>query len=295
MSRPKIGKPGSGGRSRKNYFSIENGSNVYGILPPLFDLAEDRKWSQFHRVEFGYKNSEGYMRPFISPRVVNRNTNMVEVESAAHLKRTELKEKYEELKTNIPKALKAGKLSKEEAKEMLDKAKADVKRYNLESKHYLNVINQEGEIGLLKIPNMAMKSLRSLKKELDAKGKDLIPYEEDGTGLYVNFYREGKRLDTTYNVSVVQKTVTVDGEQYEKDVKWELTGAILDRLNEEAFELDKLFPEPSTEEVERIVNEGPTAVDEILNRNSKRPEPKRENGEAEKKVKQRSEAVAEDK
>lgn len=293
MSRPKIGKPNSGERKRKKYFAIEDGSNVYGILPPLFDLADKGSWSMFHRVEFGYKNSEGYMRPFISPRKVNKD-RMVEVESAAHLKRVEIEDAFKKLKDVIPGLLKSGKLTKEEAKEKLDEMKKKVKRYNLESKHYMNAINSKGEIGLLKIPNRAMQGLRSLLKELKAKGKQMIPYEEDAQGLYINLHREGRGLDTVYTVSVVQKTVEVDGEQYEKDQKWTLSGDILDRLEGEAFQLENLFPTPTPEEVERIVKEGPTAVDEILNRNlSKDSETK--NTTAEQKVEQRAEAVAEDK
>jgi hypothetical protein len=268
MSRPKIGKPGSGDRKKKNYFSIEDGSNVYGILPPLFDLADDGKWSEFHRVEFGYKNSEGYMRPFLSPRVINFKTKMVEVESAAHVKRTELKEQFDSFKKNLPDLIKSGEISKGDAEDQLKELKGAVIRYNLESKHHLNVINQEGEIGLLKIPNRAMQGLRSLMKELRTKGKEVIPYEEDASGLYINFHREGRGLDTVYTVSVVQKTVEVEGEQYEKDVKWTLSESVIDRLNDEAFELNKLYPAPSAEEVERIVNEGPAAVDELLSRNN---------------------------
>ncbi|MHA1675946.1 MAG: hypothetical protein ACTSU6_02095, partial [Candidatus Njordarchaeales archaeon] len=80
----KVGKTKYGGG--KKVFKLKDGDNVYRILPPLGKLADAGRYSQYYRVEWGYKNSKGQNRPFQDCRVVNRSNNMVEVESPSHLK-----------------------------------------------------------------------------------------------------------------------------------------------------------------------------------------------------------------
>ena len=292
MSRPDIGKSNLGGeRKKKNYFKIKDGNNIYRILPAMFDLAANGRWSLFHRVEFGYVNSEGRMKPFISPRVVTRD-GMVEVESAAHLNRLKLKDEFETLKQTIKQGLDAGTITKDEAKAALDEQKDLIRRYNLDSKHYMNVVNENGEIGLLKIPNTAKKALQPILDKLKSEGVD--PMSVDNGRLF-NFHRTGKSLDTVYTVSVVTDTINhPELGKVEKAKVSVLGDALLDRLNDEAFKLDQLFPTPSAEEVERIVNEGPNAVDEILAPKKASAVESVTNKVAEQKVAARTEAVAED-
>lgn len=289
MSRPAIGKSNfSGGSKKKNYFNIKDGDNIYRILPAMFDLAASGTWSKFYRVEFGYKNSDNRMRPFLSPRVVNKD-KMVEVESAAHLYRVQLKEEFEKLKTTIKEGLESGTISKTEAKTALDEQKALVKQFNLDSKHYMNVINENGEIGLLKIPNRAMQQLRPLLKKLEEEGVDPLSVDN---GRWFNFNRQGTSLDTTYSISVVKEKVHVEGHgELEKPKVHILSDSILDRLSTEAFKLNDLFLAPSADEVARIVEEGPKAVDEILSKKSDDSAPQKS---AEERVEQRTEAIAED-
>jgi len=292
MSRPQIGNSNLGGeRKRKNYFKIKDGNNIYRILPAMFDLAAKGRWSMFHRVEFGYLNTEGRMKPFISPRVVSRE-GMVEVESAAHLNRIKLKDEFETLKQTIKQGLEAGTITKDEAKEAIKEQTDLIKRYNLDSKHYMNVVNENGEIGLLKIPNSAKKALQPILDKLKDEGVDPMSVEN---GRLFNFHRTGKSLDTVYTVSVV--TDTIDHPELGKVKKEKvsvLSDALLDRLNDEAFKLDQLFPTPSAEEVDRIVNEGPSAVDEILAPKKSSAAANVANKVAEAKVEARTEAVAED-
>ena len=292
MSRPPIGKSNLGGEyKKKKYFNIKDGNNIYRILPAMFDLAGKGKWSLFHRVEFGYLNSDGRMKPFISPRVITRE-GMVEVESAAHLSRIKLKEEFETLKQTIKEGMENGTITKDEAKDALEEHKALVKRYNLDSKHYMNVVDENGVIGLLKIPNRAKQALQPVLDKLKSEGVD--PMSVDN-GRFFNFHRSGKSLDTVYTVSVVKNVIDhPELGKVEKDKVSILSDAVLDRLNDEAFKLDQLFPTPSAEEVGRIVTEGPSAVDEILVPKKASAVENVTNKTAEAKVEARTEAVAED-
>jgi hypothetical protein len=237
-------------RTQRNYFKLNDGDNVFRILPPLFEMADEGRWSMFYKLEYGYKDSQGRIKPFQDVRVVNRKTKMVEVESAAHLKREALKAKYEQLK-----AAKAD-------ENTLNKMKELVMNYNLDSKHYLNVITLDGKIGLLKIPYTAKQALQVEIDALKAKGVDPLSVDQ---GRFFVFNKSGKGLDTLYTVKILKEQVnTAEYGMLERDVVHKLTDDIINRLEKEAFKLQNLFPKISAEEVERIVNEGPTAVDEIL-------------------------------
>lgn len=237
-------------RTQRNYFKLNDGDNVFRILPPLFEMADEGRWSMFYKLEYGYKDSEGRIKPFQDVRVVNRKTKMVEVESAAHLKREALKAKYEQLK-----AAKADEAT-------LNKMKELVMNYNLDSKHYLNVITLDGKIGLLKIPYTAKQALQVEIDALKGKGVDPLSVEQ---GRFFVFNKSGKGLDTLYTVKILKEQVnTAEYGTLERDVVHKLTDDIIKRLEKEAFRLDNLFPKPTAAEVERIVNEGPTAVDQIL-------------------------------
>src|SRR5690606_28568454 len=104
-------------------------------------------------------------RPFADCRVTNYKTKMVEVESAAFVKSAKLK------------AMLAGLKEKEKAGEVVDpnmlkKAEEMVQTYNIEGKHYVNAVNLQGEIGLLKIGAKAKQLLEEEMKKLVAKGVD---------------------------------------------------------------------------------------------------------------------------
>src|SRR5271155_5530075 len=102
----KIGKARYGSSvSQRKYFKLKDGEQAFRILPPLGELADAGRWSVFHSVHYGYKTSDGKQKPFLSPEVKNRKTNMVEVQDAAKERIETLKAKYEEAKKSGNKAV----------------------------------------------------------------------------------------------------------------------------------------------------------------------------------------------
>lgn len=253
----KIGKAKFG--ANKKFFKIEDGDNVYRILPPLGALADRGEWSKYYRIEWGYKNTEGRTKIFQDCRVVNRESGMVEVESAAHVRRMELKKQLEDATA----AFKEGKISQDEVM----KIRNLTRRFNLEAKHHVNAVNLRGEIGLLKIGHNAKKALDAQIKRLREQGVDAIGVEN---GVYFNIYRSGVGRDTVYQVTPYTEQVEaeVNGEirMIEQRKTHTMDAAFQARLDSEAFELDNLYPMPTPEEVERIVKEGPEAVDSMIAR-----------------------------
>ncbi len=258
----KIGSAKYGGGKKK--FTPKNGDNIYGILPPMGELADAGRWSVYYRVEWGFKDSDGKLKPFQDVRVVNRQTGMVDVESAAHLQRGQLIKNKEDLLA----LFKAGQATQDQVKDATDL----VKRYNLDCKHYMNVITPTGEIGTLKIGHKAKLALDAAIQALRDQGVEPIGM----TGVYFNINRfipknaAGKEVyrDTTYTVTPYNENVQADvnGQTVTVQQRKEyiLTDAIISRLPSEAEELSKLFPVVTAEDVQRFVTEGATAVDEIL-------------------------------
>lgn len=257
-----FGKAKFGGTSR-TWFKLKDGESTYRILPPMGNLGEDGKWSVFYSIHYGYRNSKDEMRTFQSPLVKNNKTKMIEVPDAALARIDQLKAKLDEAK-------KAG--NKELQEQLLKLVGGTKSRYNLDSHHYLNVIDLQGNIGILKLRHRAKTALDATIKKLRDAGVDPLDPE---TGRYFTFSRSGMGLDTLFQVSVYKKKMVIQGVG---EVEQEVVHSIDDDLArrclvvnkdgsytyKEAARLDTLFKRPTSEEVSRIVLEGAKAVDEIL-------------------------------
>jgi hypothetical protein len=251
-SEVKLGKPKYEG-SKKNYFAFKKDQNTFilRILPPMGDLAEKGKWSVYHRVEFGYKGTDDRMFPFLSPRVINFNTKMVEVESEAHRRR-------EQIKTQAAQAKDAGNTALEE------QCKTMLRKYNQDSKHYMNVVDLQGNVGLFKIGHKGFLALNAAIDKLRGEGVDPIGVEN---GRYFVFSRTGRGLDTLFTVTEYKQKQEIDnnGQKLVVDAPFphSINESIMNKLATDAFELDKVYPTVTPEEEHRIVHGGPEGVDEV--------------------------------
>ena len=251
----KVGKASyNKGFTKKNWFKMKDGDNVYRILPPLFDFAEKGKWSEFYKIEYGYTNSQGQIKPFPCNRVVNPKTKMVEVECPACVKREALKIEIETLKE----AFRNKKITQQQLKEEVEARRS----FNLDSKHYVNAIDLNGTIGLLKIPYKAKKSLDAEIDKLRDQGIDPLSVE---TGRFFIFNRSGIMLDTLYSVSVYSQTINhPELGTVKKEINHVLDDATLAKLETEAFDLSKIFKKLSDEQIKDIVENGAEGVDRAL-------------------------------
>ena len=258
-----FGKAKFGGSGR-NWYKLKDGQNgPYRILPPMGDLREDGRWSSFYSIHYGYKNSAGEMRTFQSPQIKNRKTKMIEVPDAAL-------DRINQLKGKLDAAKAAGDTSL--VTKLLELVGGKKSRYNLDSNHYMNVIDLQGNIGILKIRHRAKLALDALIKQLRDQGIEPLSPE---AGRFFTFSRSGMGMDTIYQVSVYKEKLNVEGVgNVERDVVHAITTDLAKRCcvrNEngtytykEAGRLDRLFKTPTAEQVARFVTEGETAIDEIL-------------------------------
>lgn len=258
-----FGKAKFGGNKR-NWWKLKDGDNgPYRILPPIGNLQEEGRWSVYYKLHYGYRNSKNEMRTFESPEVKNYKTKMIDVPDAALDRINQLKAKLEE-------AQKAGDTNMVE--QLLKLVGGKKSRYNLDSNHYMNVMDLQGNIGILKIRHRAKLALDAVIKTLRDNGIEPLDPE---TGRWFTFSRSGTGRDTVYQASVYKKKFNIEGVgPVEQDLIHTITPEIAKRCfvirkdgtfeYKEAARLDTLYKKPTAEEVERIVKEGPKAVDEIL-------------------------------
>ena len=248
-------------QSKKNYFSFKKNQNTFilRVLPPMGNLADAGKWSIYHRVEFGYTGTDGKLRPFLSPRVVNYG-GMVEVESEAHKRREMIKEQQAQAKRAGNSAL------VEQCTKMLQK-------YNQDAKHHMNVIDLQGNIGLFKIGHKGFQALKAEVDRLRSEGVDPIGVDN---GRFFVFGRSGTGRDTLYTVNEYkqkQEIATPSGKVTAMvDFPHSINDSVMTKLSTDAFELDKIYPTVTPEEERRIVHEGAAAVDEILGNKKQKTE-----------------------
>ena len=248
----KIGSP-KYEQVKRNYFSFKKNQNTFilRVLPPMGNLADSGKWSIYHRVEFGYTGTDGKLKPFLSPRVVNFK-GMVEVESEAHKRRELIKAQQAQAKKDGDNAL-------------VEKSTKMLQKYNQDAKHHMNVIDLQGNIGLFKLGHKGFQALKAEVDRLRSEGVEPIGIEN---GRFFVFSRNGSGRDTLYTVTEYkqkQEITTPSGRVTAMvDFPHTITDSIMNKLATDAFELDKIYPSVTPEEERRIVHEGATAVDEIL-------------------------------
>lgn len=262
-----IGNPGQGQKKKKNYFYIKQGKQSFRILPPLGNLAKTGVWSKYYEVHFGYKNNDGFMRPFQSCEVKSKDRKMIEIDDPAteRLKRLEsqLKEVQERLKTNPSAQL------REVAVRLEKLVGFEDGQFDLQKGHYVNAINDKGEIGLLKLKHKEKLALEEARKAIQAKySLDPIGVE----GAYIEFSKSGRSFDTL--ISAVG-AMEIQADQSERLKRHNLLQdeVVKNRLSEDAFELDNLYVAPSREDILAMVTayekndlEGQQAVTEVFRR-----------------------------
>lgn len=233
------------GFTQKKYFKLKDGASTFRILPPMDEMGNTGKgkdWSKFYKVHYGYKNSEGKLRVFQSTLVVNKKTKMIEVPDAADQRIKDLKAKLEEAKDSGNKAVveKLGKL-----------VSGQKPMYNLDGNHYVNAIDSQGNIGVLKLRHRAMKALEDEIKKLEKKGIDPLSLKN---GREFVFTRSGSGLDTTFKVDVGQEELEIEGVgKVNRDKVSNVTDDQLARTENECADLSKLFKLVSSDDIERIV------------------------------------------
>lgn len=227
-------------KTKKNYWSIKDGDQTYRILPASGSLSSDpRRWNVYYAIHYGYVGSDGKMFPFTSCEKKNWSTKMVEIPDAA-------KERIEKMEGKLKAAEAAG----DDA--TVNKLKPLLKKFNMEKKYHLNVVDLQGNIGTLKVGKRTIDALELLMK----KGKDQgIDYLAPDTGAYITFTRSGNGNNTLHTVELYRRD--------DKPVFHKIDTAFIQRFTTQGSDLATLYSRPTSEEIKQMVEVGATAVDAV--------------------------------
>lgn len=231
-----------GGYQKTEYFKLEGGKdNVYRVLPPIFSLADQGKWAQYHATHSIWIDKRPYHFACIEER--DRDKNII-VECPFCAQRRAAEAKLETVKAN---------LTKEQIEAF---TKAHIDPFKVDKKFYLNVINQANVPGLLDLGVKAFEALRGLLKGFyDKNGIDAT---SANNGYFLNFKKnqayKGDR-NTTYSVEFYQNAHRDDhGNIVVRYVNHTITPELINEMSVKSKDLATLFTRISKAEIEMLVN-----------------------------------------
>lgn len=231
---------------KKNYYKQVDGDVIFRIIPPLEQFTDNpRDWAKFHSVVFGFKNTQGKIRAFESTLVEKYDnetkTRTVETPCPAVDFINNLKDKLEE-------AEKAGNTA---AVAKLNTLVGMMGVYSVDRNYHMNVIDLQGNIGILKIRSKAKAELDKAIEKLKAKGVNPLSLDN---GRFFVFSRSGRGGLTNYQVTEYKESVERDGETLDKSVVHKITPELLAKINEEAVDLaNGITTKLTVSEIQKIV------------------------------------------
>jgi hypothetical protein len=222
-----------------NWFYIEdNKPNVYRVLPPLKSLAALGKYAKYYRVHRNLRGSDGKQKPFICVEEMDMKTKII-------TRHCPLCDRVRELEANLKQAEMAG-ASKEQLKEMRMKVIFPLQN---EGKYYLNVVNQEGRMGVIAIGSKHFQAFQALAKELDKTGLDVTGMQ----GIYLNFKKTTQFKGDKQAVLQVEPYLAAGADGSFRYVTHEITQDVMNRLERETADLGNLFKQLSVEQIAAIL------------------------------------------
>lgn len=252
ISEPSYDKPG-----RKKTFKIVDGKQLYRILPPCFEAAKEQLWSVYEAVHWGTQTSRG-VRPF---RCICRKRNKMVVQPCPKCDQIALKL---ELKEKLEAENVAKKIVGKAAEKILAPVQEWLDMNNLDKKHWVNAINEAGEIGRLGLG-------QKFKEQLDARNKEILD-KSKGTinpvgrnGVWYEFERTGNYKSGNLGFVVAVATEEDDSGNMKRKLHT-LTPDLIERMKKEAWDLKNMYPTLNEEQIQRLVDNAgdPTVADEVF-------------------------------
>ena len=256
---PFFGKPKYGNRSGwKNFYVEEDKPNIYRPSPPVKSLAAKGEWARFYRNHWGYyiqpkDNADGKPQPRTFECIYKENyrTKMV-TQDCPECDLIEVKrDEYEQLKKRAI----AGGASEEAADAGLGPLLTWIKQHNNDGKWHIIAKNEKNEWGILHLPHKLKQALDDKISKLQAEGIDPL---DPARGVWFNFGRTGKRIQTRYSVEVVMVSEIINGKSYSTIKEAPLTA-------EDAAAIDRDVPDLATlndnkrvtyEQIKQLVESG---------------------------------------
>lgn len=228
-----------------NRFKVQDGTNVFRILPP-FGTEHENKASREVNLHWGFVTSDGKQRPVVCSYHYEKFCPICQ-----SAKSTEGEAERAKLMGND-----------DEYKELIKKAQ-DLRN----RKTFLyNAANKQGDMGVLELTKTSHEAVIELFTSYIKK------YDKDPTslkdGVWLEINREGKGFKTKYTVSLHRVTLRdADGEIVEKLDRSPLAENILNNYEKNAVDIHSLYKPVLAADLQRILDGEP--VDKVLARSEK--------------------------
>lgn len=241
-------------RPKKNSYYLKDGSNIYRILPPFGSVASVGAIAKFWSI-YWVPATKG-KRPVPSLLRVGKDKAVIQA--------CPLDEKVKELRRTLEAGIAAGKSDLE-----LNPLRNKIEAYRVNKSFWLNVITTTGEIGRLGIPYNVYQTLKAKLKELEKQGFDPINAGPEN-GLFLDFKKSkddsGRKNVYAVDVHTHFSKDPQTGRMVGSYVSAPIDEKILERMNNEAYDLGTMFKELTMEEQKAVATLDPTMVDRIFAR-----------------------------
>ena len=241
--------PGSGGLK---FFYLTPGNNLFRVLPPMFSLAQDGAVSKYWATHRGFRNTQNKQKTFSCIQQKDHKTKTITVRCPICDAATQVAAKLDMAKNNGA------------TKAQLDQAKeTQLSPLQVEKRFWLNVINVDGEIGLLSINYKHHELLKNLLNTQFSAGFDPTAM----TGCYLNFTKvQAYKGDpqTAYGVALATEQAMNNGVLVQNVKMHTLTPDIIQRLKTESRDLAKLFPALTADQMAILIQLSGTEQQQAL-------------------------------
>jgi hypothetical protein len=239
-------------KQRREYtrFAINQGSNIYRILPPHGDVEVHnnypyKKWN----VVWLTDPTTGRRRPYATP-YTNGESKCPVIEYQALLKKR-IETMAKQIETS----------DDDDAVNDLDARLKGLKeiqwQLNVNTTYVYNAADKSGKIGLLELKATAHKELKKRMSEyINEYGQDptSLSNEKDDAGVWFNFKKEGEKKETEYHVEINQVRVKdKDGDISKKDDRTALSDNIKENFDSLAYDLQGLYQVKSYEALKELL------------------------------------------
>lgn len=265
-----FGKPKYGGNTFKQPLKLKEGKLRVRIMPPMHSLAEDGVWHIFHGTHFGYKGvnpkdpSKPQFRTFRCIQEKDFRSGVLkqgcpECDLIDEYKQVGAQQEAQARAKTEPRPY-----TEEEIAEMLSGVNGWLQEHNCDRKQWLNVKTEAGEFNALQIPHKTFKLLDAqIKKVMSEEGIDPLDVEQ---GVWFDFTRTGKKIETQDTVEIVQETVRENGRLIKTTKLAPLTVAEQEQALAECPDLNSVVRVISEEQIRLLTkcSGDPEEVDRIL-------------------------------
>lgn len=230
-------------------FYLQDGSNLYRILPPVHSLAQAQEIAQYWSVIW-LTSPAG--KKYAVPSILQKGKN------GTILKNDPLIQTIEEINEKLKVATQMGDTV------TINNLKELQKRIYNKKIYALNVINQAGEVGVLSVPYTSYQALKTKLREAYQMGIDPVGIGAN-KGLFFDFKKSrddrGRVVYTVEFATKLQKTEQGPVVSYIYSPITEQEAAL---LVEQVQDLTKLFTYKSAEEMELLATLKQEAFDIVF-------------------------------